>query len=246
MERKLTVAPPEITYPKVVLVVVAHPDDADFGAGGTIAKWISEGVEVHYCLASSGGAGGFDTEIDRDLIPAIRESEQRRAAEIYGVHSIEFLGFSDGFIEANLKLRGEISRVIRTIRPDTVLCQSPERNYQRIQASHPDHLATGEATLRSVYPDARNPFAFPELLEKGLEPHIVSQVFMMAGPNHNFVSDISLTINDKIAALLEHKSQIKDPDALGKMIMSSALNNAREASLAPGVYAELFQVIKIA
>lgn len=235
----------EIEMPKVALVVVAHPDDADFGAGGTIAKWIRSGVEVHFCLATSGGAGGFDGLIDRSEIPKIREFEQADAAEVYGVSSIEFLGFEDGSLETSLALRKEISRVIRKIRPDTVLCQSPERNYDRIQASHPDHLAAGEATLCSVYPDARNPFAFPDLLSSGFEPHIVTQVLMMAGPAHNYVSDISSTIDLKIKALLKHKSQIVDPDSLEKAIRDWAEMSGRSASLAVGAQVELFRVLHI-
>lgn len=236
----------EIVPPKLVLVVVAHPDDADFGCGGTIAKWVNEGVEVHYCLATSGGAGGFDPSIDRSLMPEIRRNEQRNAGAIYGVSSIEFLEFEDGSVEPNQRLRHDISRVIRKIRPDTVVCQSPERNYQRIHASHPDHIATGEAALRSVYPDSRNRFAFPDLFDEGLEPHIVPQVLLMASPQSNLVSDITMTIDTKIRALLEHKSQLPNPHDLPIFIRNWARTAAEEAGYASPTLIELFQVVQTA
>jgi len=153
-----------------ILVITAHPDDVDFGAGGTIARWVSEGHEVVYCLVTDGQAGGSDNTISREEMARIRRREQTAAAKVLGVHKLHFLGFPDGAVIADLALRREISAVIRIEKPDRVLTQSSERRYDRIYASHPDHLATGEAALCAVYPDARNEFAFPELLsERGLQ-----------------------------------------------------------------------------
>ena len=239
-------SPVEMKDPERVLVVVAHPDDADFGSGGTVAKLIAEGVEVHFCVATNGDLGGFDRSIDRAEIPLIRQEEQNHAAAVYGVSSVTFLGYLDGSLEPCSDLRRDISRVIRKLRPDTVICQSPERNFERIQASHPDHLAAGEATLRAVYPDARNPFAFPELLADGLEPHTVAQVLLMASAQFNFVSDVTDSFDRKVAALLEHKSQLPRPEELPKMVELWARSSAERAGLPEGRLAELFYLVKTA
>ena len=233
----------EVEQPKVVLAVGAHPDDIDFGAGGTVAKWISEGAEVHYVLATTGQSGGFDEAIPRSEIPGIRQFEQRAAGDVYGVSSIEFLDFMDGSVSVTAELRKAIARAIRRVKPDTVISQSPVRNFDRIGASHPDHLATGEAALQAVYPDARNPFAFPELLEEGYEAHSVSQVFLMASAEVNFYVDITSTIDKKIAAIREHKSQLKDPDAIDGMIRSWASTYASRFAGAEGLLVEGFRYV---
>ena len=233
----------EVEQPKVVLAIGAHPDDIDFGAGGTVSKWISEGAQVHYLLATTGQSGGFDETIDRSEIPSIRQFEQRAAGDVYGVSSIEFLDFMDGSVTVTPQLRKEISRAIRRVKPDTVISQSPIRNFDRIGASHPDHLATGEAALQAVYPDARNPFAFPELLEEGYEAHSVSQVFLMASAEVNFYVDITSTIDKKVAAIREHKSQLKDPDAVENMVRNWASTYASRFLGAEGLLVEGFRYV---
>ncbi|MBO0693342.1 MAG: PIG-L family deacetylase, partial [Acidimicrobiaceae bacterium] len=147
-----------------VLVVTAHPDDVDFSSGGTVAAWTAAGVSVSYCICTDGEAGGFDLDLPRTEIPRIRRAEQTEAARVLGVSDLHWLGFPDGALEVGLDLRRAVSRVIRRVRPQRVVCESPERSWESVYASHPDHLAAGEATLCAVYPDARNPFAFPELL----------------------------------------------------------------------------------
>ena len=145
------------------LVVTAHPDDVDFGAAGTVAVLTDAGVQVTYCLVTDGDAGGTDRTMPRPDMAALRRIEQTRAAKAVGVDQLIFLGIGDGRVEANLLLREAISRVIRQVRPQVVLAQSAQRNLDRIYASHPDHLATGEGTICAVYPDARNAFAYPHL-----------------------------------------------------------------------------------
>jgi len=146
-----------------VLVVVAHPDDIDFGVAGSVATWTDAGIDVQYCLVTSGDAGGHDESVSRTEMVEIRQREQTAAAKVVGVTELHWLGFPDGRVEPSLELRAAISRVIREVRPQRVVAMSPDRNYERVYASHPDHLATGEATMAAVYPDSRNPFAFPEL-----------------------------------------------------------------------------------
>src|SRR6266851_1485936 len=165
-----------------ILVVTAHPDDVDFGAAGTIATWTDAGIQVVYCVITDGDAGGFDPSVPRSDIPAIRRAEQEAAAKTVGVGEIHFLGYPDGRLTVSFELRRDISRIIRLVRPQRVVCQSPERNWDRLGTSHPDHLAAGEATLFAVYPDARNPFAYPELAEEGFEAHAVPEIWVMGGP----------------------------------------------------------------
>ena len=236
---------PVFSYDKSVkraLVVVAHPDDVDFGSAGTIATLTHHGVHVAYCLVTSGDAGGDSSTHTKEERAEIREREQRAAAAEVGVSDLTFLRWPDGQVEPTLLLRREISRVIRQQRPDLVITQSPERNYERIFASHPDHLAAGEATLRAVYPDARNPHAFPELLHEGLAPHAVSQVWMSGGVP-TMVVDITKRFNKKMNALTKHESQVGERANLEKMLRRWARTTAKAAGLGKGHLAEGFKVI---
>ena len=226
-----------------VLIVTAHPDDVDFGAAGSIARWTEEGVEVSYCIVTDGDAGGFDPAVPRSEIPAIRRAEQTAAAKTVGVTDVHFLGYPDGRLELSMDLRRDISRVIRQVRPERVLCQSPDRNYQRIQASHPDHLVAGEAALCAVYPDARNPFAHGELLKEGLEPHTVAEVWLMASPGSDHAVDITDTVERKISALRCHVSQLPNPEAIEGLIRRWGEAIALNSGLPDGRLAEAFQVI---
>ncbi|HVB51848.1 MAG TPA: PIG-L deacetylase family protein [Acidimicrobiales bacterium] len=227
---------------KRALVVVAHPDDVDFGTAGTVAFLTNHGVDVAYCLVTSGDAGGDASTHTREERSAIREAEQTAAAKEVGVTDLTFLRYPDGQVESTLALRREIARVIRTHRPDLVITQSPERNYDRIFASHPDHLATGESTLRAVYPDARNPHAFPELVGEGFQPHTVSEVWL-GGTSPTMVVDITKTFNQKFAALSQHVSQVGGRDGLEKMLKSWSRLTAKTAGMKKGKLAEGFRVI---
>ena len=227
-----------------ILVVTAHPDDVDFGAAGSVAVWTSRGIEVSYCIVTDGDAGGADTGISRADMPRIRRKEQTEAAAAVGVTDLHWLGFPDGRVVADLELRKAISRVIRVVRPDRIVCQSPDRVIERIYASHPDHLAAGEATICAVYPDARNAWSFPELLDdEGLEPHTVPEVWMMAiapGSANRFV-DTTAEIDRKVAALLCHASQLVGrEDTVGPMVRAWSEGNARLAGLDEGCCAEGF------
>jgi LmbE family N-acetylglucosaminyl deacetylase len=225
-----------------ILVVVAHPDDVDFAAAGSIATWTDAGVEVSYCIVTDGDAGGFDPAVPRAEIPDIRRAEQTAAAKVVGVTDLTFLGYSDGRLESTIELRRDVSRVIRQVRPQRVLCPSPERNFGRVFASHPDHLAAGEATLCAVYPDARNPFAHPELLAEGFEPWSVDEVWIMAAPNADVFVDTTDVFHRKLDALHCHSSQMPDPDSLEPRLrdwgtMVAALAGFPEGRLAEGFFA---------
>jgi LmbE family N-acetylglucosaminyl deacetylase len=229
-----------------VLVVTAHPDDVDFGAAGTVALWTRAGVEVAYCIATDGQAGGSDRSVDRASVAVVRRHEQTQAAAAVGVTDLTFLGFPDGRLAPDLDLRRAISRVIRQFRPDRVLTQSPERDWAHLYASHPDHLAAGEAAVCAVYPDARNPFAFPELIEEGLEPHTVPQLWVMATERADRVVDVTEVFDRKLAALRAHRSQVGDGDHLEGLLTPWMSGTARAAGLPEGRLAEAFHAIDTA
>ncbi len=227
-----------------VLVIAAHPDDIDFSAAGTIALWTDAGIEVTYCLVTDGDAGGFDEAVPRAEMAPMRRKEQTAAAAILGVHDLRFLGYPDGRVEPTLGLRKDLARVIRQVRPDRVLCPSPERNYQRIGASHPDHRAVGSATLDAVYPDARNPFAFPELFSgEGLAAWTVREVWVSAAPGADHYVDVTGTFDQKVAALRAHESQTGHLDELEEFIRGWLGRTAERGGLPPGRLAEMFQVL---
>ncbi len=229
-----------------ILVVTAHPDDVDFGAAGSVAVWTDAGVEVAYCIATDGEAGGEDLSLPRPEMAAIRRREQKAAAAQVGVSDVTFLGFPDGRLQAHLDLRRDISRVIRRFRPDRVVTQSPERNWARIYASHPDHLAAGEAAACAVYPDARNPFAFPELLDEGLEPHTVAEMWIMTTEHTDRAVDATDSFDRKLAALRSHRSQVGDGDHLDELLRTWMSGTALAAGLPDGRLAEAFLVVSTA
>lgn len=224
-----------------VLVVTAHPDDVDFGASGTISLWTDAGVAVTYCIVTDGDAGGFDPAVPRSEIPGIRRAEQVAAAAAAGVTDVRFLGYRDGELTVTHGLRRDISRVIRQVRPQRILIQTPERNWARIPASHPDHMAAGEAAIQAVYPDARNPFAHPSLLDdEGLDAWSVPEVWVMGHPTITHHVDITTTFDRKIAALRAHESQTAHLEDLEGFIRGWGTRMAADAGLPEGHVAEGF------
>src|SRR5262245_12134235 len=173
------------------LAVMAHPDDVDFSAAGLVAQLTDAGASVTYCLVSDGQAGGFDLTIDRPTMAAIRREEQTKAAAELGVSDLIFLGRMDGEVTFDLELRHDITRVIRRVRPQIVITHPPQIVVASVYGSHADHVATGQATWAAVYPDARNPFAFPELLTSGLEPWAVDELWLINQPEANVTLDIT-------------------------------------------------------
>ncbi len=229
-----------------VLCITAHPDDVDFSAAGTMARWTEAGVEVSYCVVTDGDAGGLDESFPRTEMPALRRAEQVAAAACVGVHDVRFLGYPDGRVEATLDLRRDLARVIRQVRPDRVVCPSPERNYDRIGIGHPDHRAVGSAALDAVYPDARNPFAFPELRDaEALAAWTVREVWIAGGTPNHYV-DVTETFGRKLAALRAHTSQTAHLDDLPELLRTRLAAMAARGGLADGRLAEGFQVLDTA
>ena len=228
------------------LVVAAHPDDAEYGAAGTLAGWTDAGIAVTLLVCTRGEQGGFD-ETPREDMPAIREREQRAASAILGVEDVRFLdGWSDGWLEPSWDLQRAIVEVIRDVAPRRVLCQSPQRIFQRLQASHPDHLAAGEATVRAVYPAAENPYAWPEMVEAGRGPWKVTELWLMAHLDSSHTVDITDRFDRKIAALRAHTSQTGHlGNQLEQRIRGWNGANAALAGLPQGRLAERFAVSRI-
>jgi LmbE family N-acetylglucosaminyl deacetylase len=227
-----------------ILVVAAHPDDIDFSAAGTVALWTDAGIEVSYCLVTDGDAGGFDESLPRAEMAPMRRKEQTAAAEVLGVHDLRFLGYPDGRVEPSLGLRRDLSRVIRQVCPDRLVCPSPDRNYVRVAGSHPDHRAVGSAALDAVYPDARNPFAWPELLaDELLEPWTVREVWISAAPGADHYVDITDVFPRKVAALRAHESQTRHVDDLEDFLRAWLTRTAERGGLPQGRLAEVFQVL---
>jgi len=230
-----------------VLVIVAHPDDAEFWAGGTIAGWTDTGVEVTYCVLTGGDAGGFDAAIPRADMPQIRRAEQQVAADLLRVHEVRFFGLAEGGLRSDSReLHENLVRVIRQVRPQRVLTWSPEWNWQRFRSCHPDHLATGAAVLAAIYPDASNPFALTHLhADEGLDGWTVREAWLLNSPEReiNHYVDITETFDRKVAAVCAHASQIQHPASLPERLRQRIAPNTAAAGLAEGRLAEAFQVV---
>lgn len=202
-----------------VLGVFAHPDDPEFFAGATFARWAAEGVEITFLLATSGDKGSADPEMTHEHLIEIREEEQRRAAAALGVKKVIFLRYHDGELEPSLDLRRDITRVVRQTKPDVVVTLDPTTWYSATSVNHPDHRAIGEAALAAVFPTARDRLNFVEMeRDEGLEVHKTRLVYIAGTQNPNIKVDVTDYIDTQINALREHKSQIKDMDGLAERL----------------------------
>ncbi len=201
-----------------IMVVAPHPDDAEYGAAGTVAKWTRAGKQVIYIICTNGDKGTNNPEIKPEQLIEMREKEQRAAAEVLGVRDVIFLGYPDLHLEASPDFVREMVRQIRLYRPKIIVTTDPYRRY----VWHRDHRVTGQVVLDAVYPLARNRPAYPDLLEEGLEPHKVEELFFWATEDINYRSDITDTFDLKLAALRCHASQLVefDPAALEERLKS--------------------------
>ena len=193
------------------MVVVAHPDDAEYGCAGTMVKWCREGMEVVLVICTDGSKGTSDREVTGPQLADIRRREQIASGEVIGLKKVVFLGYEDSTLQPTLELRRDIAREIRRYRPDVLISPSPVRNlFVTGYLGHPDHMAAGEATLSAVFPAARDHLTFPDLLEEGFEPHKVREVLITEHRDPDMWVDVSDTIEDAITALKEHVSQVGD------------------------------------
>lgn len=219
--------------------VAAHPDDLDFGASGTMARYAAEGATAYYLILTDGSKGSDDPNISSPELIKIRQAEQRAAAKTLGVKDVFFLSYEDGALEVSLDLKQDIVRIIRRVKPDVVVTMDPAMLYsvERGFINHPDHRAAGQAALDAVYPLARDRLTFPELMAEGLEPHKTSSVLLVNFDQQNFFVDITDTIEQKMQALAAHASQM--PDLAETQAFMRALA-ARAGTQAGTKYAEGF------
>ena len=221
-----------------VMVVTAHPDDSEFGAGGTVAKLAKQGCEVTYVIVTNGNKGSSDRTMSPERLAKIREEEQRNAARALGVERVEFLGYPDCELEDTRDLRRDITRQIRRWRPDLLITQNPHRTYN-LYASHRDHRITAGVVLDCVYPLARDHMSFPELLPE-VEPHKVREIHLMQWENPHLVVDISDTMDVKLRALACHASQLGNFPAVEKRVRERSAQLGKPKGYA---YAEAFDRI---
>jgi LmbE family N-acetylglucosaminyl deacetylase len=202
-----------------VLLVAAHPDDAEFSSAGTVAQWVRDGIDVVFVVVTSGDKGTPDREMTNERLSSLREDEQRAAAARIGVTDVNFLRFPDGELLPNLELRGAITRMIRKYKPYAVMTHDPlTLFYNNEFINHPDHRAVGYATVDAIYPTARDPLQFPEQTREGLEPHKVKEIYLWGSDQANVLVDISDVIEDKIEALTKHVTQVGPPEQLAERI----------------------------
>jgi len=209
----------KLPTPERVLVVAAHPDDIEFGAAGTVARWIDEGSVVRYLLVTRGDKGSDDPDADPAKLVETREREQRAAAAELGVAGVDFLDEPDGQVEASLALRERITYAIRAFRPEVVMSHDPTVLFvNNAWVNHPDHRAVGQAAVDAVFPTARDPLNFREHLDAGLAPWKVAELFLWSTNEANQIVDIGPTLERKIASLAHHASQFVSFDEIGRWV----------------------------
>lgn len=214
----------EPLQPKIVLGIAAHPDDLDFGAAGTMAKFAAAGAEVHYLLLTDGSKGSSDYAVTTSDLIKRRQAEQQAACTLLGGKEVHFLDYPDAHLQVNDDTKRDVVRKIRQLKPDVVITWDPSVYYvpERGFINHPDHRASGQIALDAVFPLARDHLSFPELYADGFEPHKVSTVLLMNLAKANHVIDISGTINTKLAAISAHPSQIPDLELTKQRFMKLA------------------------
>jgi LmbE family N-acetylglucosaminyl deacetylase len=218
--------------PERVLVIMAHPDDPEFGAGGTVARLAAQGARVTYVVVTDGSKGSEEDSFTHDLLTSTRQEEQRAAAALLGVSHVHFLGFPDGQIYNNEELREALVREIRRHRPDLLITHDPTtRFWMGSRINHPDHRAVGDCALDSVYPLARDRLNFLHHEEEGLRPHKVLDILLTGSNESNYVVDIADVLDLKIEAICAHRSQVRDPEGLSERMIA----RSRELGQAWGI-----------
>ncbi len=245
MQPQFIVAEKPLQKPIKVVVIVAHHDDIEFGCSGTIARWIEEGAEVTYVIVTDGGSGSNEPGIIREELAALREKEQLAASAVVGVHDVRFLGYKDGTLQPTLELRRDLTRILREVRPDRVICQDPRTVFFGDgYINHPDHRAAGEAAIYATFPSSETRPIFPELLDEGYEPHKVSQLWVTLSIEPTHYVDITDTFDKKLASLRAHESQLgSGEDAENGALKFITERNAQSGARVGVEYAEFFKVM---
>jgi LmbE family N-acetylglucosaminyl deacetylase len=237
----------EFYVPQRAMVIVAHPDDIEFGSVGTITRWTKHGAQVCYVMCTSGDAGIADANMSREQVATIREAEQNEAARIAGVQEVVYLHEVDGMVENTMALRKKLVREIRRFKPDVVLTMDPTVVFVNDGwINHPDHRAVGMAAVDAVFPACSQPHVFPELEEEGLQAHRIKRLYMTSWDKANVYVNIEETMDIKIAALMAHKSQMEEMGGQNANFKPETMVREWAAERGKGkemAYAEAFRVI---
>ena len=224
-----------------ILVVVAHPDDAEFGCAGSVARWVAEGIDVFYCLFTSGNRGSDDPAMTPERLATVREAEQRAAAAVLGVKDVVFLRHPDGELEDTRDARRQVVREIRRFQPDRIVTQNPFPSLNPY-SGHRDHRHAGRLALDAVYPYARDRMHFPEVLAEGWQPHKVREVYLMGHAEPDVILDITGTMDRKLEALRCHASQLRDFAGAEARVRERAADLGKPQGY---TYAEAFRSIEL-
>jgi len=232
------------TSPQNILVILAHPDDPEFFCGGTLAKWASEGHHITYVLLTCGDKG-FNPTTQPDMTPdklcAIRHEEQYAAAKVIGAEAVHIMTNPDGYLVPDINLRRDVVREIRRHKPDILVTCDPQNLFAIYGINHPDHRAAGQIVIDAVFPAAGNLTFFPELLEEGFQPHMPKEVWCSLTQQPNTTVDITDSLDTKLQAILQHKTQVQDAEKLIERFKSRRAENSTEENPR---YEEQFKVIK--
>jgi LmbE family N-acetylglucosaminyl deacetylase len=230
--------------PQNILVILAHPDDPEFFCGGTLAKWAREGHHITYLLLTRGDKGFHDTtpkDMTSEKLIVLREVEQENAATVIGAKAVHIMDNSDGYLIPDLNLRRNVVREIRRHKPDILVTCDPQTLFATYGINHPDHRAAGQVVLDAVFPAAGNEVFFPELLEEGFEPHMPKEVWCSLTMKPNTIIDNTNTLDIKLKAIVEHKTQMQDVD---KMLERFKSRHADDSTEEDPRYEEKFRVVK--
>jgi len=233
--------------PMKIVVIVAHHDDIEFGSAGSIAAWTENGAKVTYVIITDGGSGSNEPGVVREELAERRRQEQIAAAAAVGVTDIRFLGYPDGTLEPTIDLRRDLTRIIRELKPDRVVCEDPTTVFvEDGYINHPDHRAAGEAAVYATFPSSETRPIFPELLEEGYEPHKVKELFLTLTLNPTHYVDISATMEKKINALRAHESQLGAVEEFENGALKWILQWNADTGQRVGVeYAEVYRVMTL-
>jgi LmbE family N-acetylglucosaminyl deacetylase len=245
-EQKYIAAEP-ISTPFKIVAIAAHHDDLEFGISGSIARWTSEGADVSYVIVTNGGAGSNEPDIDLQELIETRRHEQLAAAAAVGVTDVHFLGYQDGVLQPTIELRKTLTRILRDLKPDRVICQDPTTVFFGDgYINHPDHRAAGEAAIYATFPSSETRPIFPELLEEGYEPHKVKELWLTLSQNPTHYVDISDGFDKKVTSLRAHVSQLGSAEVFENGVMKWIQEAFGESGKRVGVqYAEFFKVMTL-
>jgi LmbE family N-acetylglucosaminyl deacetylase len=227
---------------KRALVIVAHPDDADFICAGTCIQMAQQGIEVTYMVLTNGDKGNHNPEITRNQLIAMRQIEQRQAAARSGIHEVLFMGEEDGFLRPRKSIRKRVTREIRRIRPELIICTHPDRYFVgEGYINHPDHRNAGLVAIEAIFPAADNPMFYPDMADEGYHPHKIKYLYVHGHDQPDLKVDITQEIHTKVDAILCHTSQFSDPAGAQKRWLETWGETQEDGSIH---YFESFKVMK--